>query len=66
MLGVPWWPPFGVTHLAAGPEESGIICKYPGRPKNPATQLHSNDTMPVFITTNSSNPHGCKINLKNT
>lgn len=65
-LGIPWWPPFGVTHLGAGPVESGIICKYPGRPKNPATQLHSSDTMPVFITTNSSNPHGCKINLKNT
>lgn len=40
--------------------------KNPDKPNNLTKKLHSNDTMPVFITTNSSNPHSCKINLKNT
>lgn len=62
-----WCPPTSLTYLGNRPDEGHeIICKYPGKPKNLTKKLHGNDTMLAFITTNSSNPHGCKINLKNT
>lgn len=61
-----WYAPTGLTYLGTGPDEgNGRACKYPGKPKNLTTKLHGNDTVPVFIATNSSNPHSCKINLRN-
>lgn len=59
-----WWSPTGLTHLGTGGDR--ITCKHPGKPKNVTKKLHSSDTMPVFITTNSSNSHSCIINLSNT
>lgn len=66
-VGVPWCPPTGLTYLGTGPDEgNGKTRKYSGKPKNLTKKLHGNDTVPVFITTSSSNPHSCKINLRNT